>query len=60
MGAVRFFHSFDLRMGEQELSKSQRDGERIVVGSRYRAMDLGFDCANRSARKNPVDGPPLL
>ena len=59
-GAVTSFHTPDLRMGEQELSKSQRDGERIVVGSGYRQMDPGVECAKRSARKDPVDGPALL
>ena len=42
------------------LSESQSDRERVVVGSRDRAIDLGLARANVSPRKDPIDYPPLL
>ena len=42
------------------LREGQGKGERVVVGSRDRAMDLGLVGANGSSRKDPIDNSPLL
>src|ERR1700730_7807788 len=43
-----------------ELSESQGDRERIVVGSRDGAMDLGLAGSDGAARKDPIDDSSVI